>query len=35
MITIFCDFGQFLAKKLAFFSLANVLIKILQKLAVD
>jgi hypothetical protein len=33
MITIFCDFGQFSAKKLAFFSKTNVRIKFLQKLA--
>jgi hypothetical protein len=33
MITIFCDFRQFTAKKLAFFSKTNVLIKVLQKLA--
>jgi hypothetical protein len=26
MITIFCDFSQFLAKKLAFFSKTNVMI---------
>jgi hypothetical protein len=30
MITIFCDFRQFLAKKLAFFSKTNVMIKILH-----
>jgi hypothetical protein len=34
MITIFCDFCQFSAKKLAFFSKTNVMIKFLQKLAV-
>jgi hypothetical protein len=34
MITIFCDFCQFSAKKLAFFSKTNVMIKTLQKLAV-
>jgi hypothetical protein len=34
MITIFCDFRQFSAKKLAFFSKINVMIKFLQKLAV-
>jgi hypothetical protein len=33
MITIFCDFRQFLAKKLAFFSKTNVMIKILHNLA--
>jgi hypothetical protein len=32
MITIFCDFCQFSAKKLAFFSKTNVMIKIFQKL---
>jgi hypothetical protein len=31
MITIFCDFCQFSAKKLAFFLKTNVLIKFLQK----
>jgi hypothetical protein len=30
MITIFRDFSQFLAKKLAFFSKTNVMIKILH-----
>jgi hypothetical protein len=30
MITIFCDFCQFSAKKLAFFSKTNVIIKILE-----
>jgi hypothetical protein len=34
MITIFCDFYQFLAKKLAFFLKTNVMIKILHNLAV-
>jgi hypothetical protein len=34
MITIFCDFRQFSAKKLAFFSKTNVMIKILHNLAV-
>jgi hypothetical protein len=34
MITIFCEFCQFSAKILAFFSKANVVIKFLQKLAV-
>jgi hypothetical protein len=34
MITIFCDFRQFLAKKLAFFPQTNVMIKFLQKIAV-
>jgi hypothetical protein len=34
MITIFCDFCQFSAKKLAFFSKANVMIKFLPKIAV-
>jgi hypothetical protein len=33
MITIFCDFRQFSAKKLAFFSKTNVMIKILHILA--
>jgi hypothetical protein len=33
MIAIFCDFRQFSAKKLAFFSKANVTIKILHNLA--
>jgi hypothetical protein len=33
MITIFCDFWQFSAKKLAFFSKTNVMIKILHNLA--
>jgi hypothetical protein len=33
MITIFCDFRQFLAKKLAFFSNTNVMIKTLHNLA--
>jgi hypothetical protein len=33
MITIFCDFRQFSAKKLAFFSKANAMIKILHNLA--
>jgi hypothetical protein len=33
MITIFGDFRQFSAKKLAFFSKSNVLIKILHNLA--
>jgi hypothetical protein len=33
MITIFCDFRQFSAKKLAFFSKTNVVIKILHNLA--
>jgi hypothetical protein len=33
-ITIFCDFCQFPAKKLAFFSKTNVMIKFSQKLAV-
>jgi Na+/melibiose symporter-like transporter len=33
MITIFCDFCQFWAKKLAFFSKTNVMIKILHNLA--
>jgi hypothetical protein len=31
MITIFCDFWQFSAKKLAFFSKTNVMIKIFAK----
>jgi hypothetical protein len=34
MITIFCDFCQFSAKILAFFSKTNVMIKFLQKLSV-
>jgi hypothetical protein len=33
MITIFCDFCQFSAKKLAFFSKTNVMIKFLNNLA--
>jgi hypothetical protein len=33
MITIFCDFCQFSAKKLAFFSKSNVMIKFLHNLA--
>jgi hypothetical protein len=33
MVTIFCDFRQFSAKKLAFFSKTNVRIKILHNLA--
>jgi hypothetical protein len=33
MITIFCDFWQFSAKKLAFSSKTNVMIKILHNLA--
>jgi hypothetical protein len=33
MITIFCDFLQFSAKKLAFFLKTNVTIKILHNLA--
>jgi hypothetical protein len=32
MITIFCDFRQFSAKLLAFFSKTNVMIKILHNL---
>jgi hypothetical protein len=32
-ITIFCDFRQFLAIKLAFFAKTNVMIKILYNLA--
>jgi hypothetical protein len=35
MITIFCNFRQFSAKKLAFFSKTNVIIKILHNLAVS
>jgi hypothetical protein len=31
MITIFCDFRQFLAKQLAFFSKTNVMITIFAK----
>jgi hypothetical protein len=34
MIALFCDFCQFLAKKLTFFSKTNVMIKFFQKLAV-
>jgi hypothetical protein len=33
MITIFCDFWQFSAKKLAFFSKTYVMIKFLHNLA--
>jgi hypothetical protein len=33
MITIFCDFRQFSAKKMAFFSKTNVMIKFLNTLA--
>jgi hypothetical protein len=33
MITIFCDFRQFLAKKMAVFSKINAMIKILHDLA--
>jgi branched-subunit amino acid transport protein AzlD len=33
MITIFCDFSQFSAKKLTFFSKTNVMIKILHNIA--
>jgi hypothetical protein len=33
VITIFCDFRQFSAKKLAFFSKTNVVIKILHNFA--
>jgi hypothetical protein len=33
MIIIFCDLGQFSAKKLAFFSKTNVMIKSLDNLA--
>jgi hypothetical protein len=33
IITIFCDFCQFSAKKMAFFSKTNVVIKILHNLA--
>jgi hypothetical protein len=33
MITIFCDFSQFLAKKLAFFLNTNVMINFFQNLA--
>jgi hypothetical protein len=33
MITIFCDFWRFSAKKLAFFSKTNVMITILHNLA--
>jgi hypothetical protein len=34
MIAIFCEFCQFSAKKLAFFSKTSAMIKFLQKLAV-
>jgi hypothetical protein len=33
MITIFCDFRHFSAKKLAFLSKANVMIKLFHNLA--
>jgi superfamily I DNA and RNA helicase len=33
MITIFCDFHQFSAKKMAFFSKTNVMINFFQNLA--
>jgi hypothetical protein len=33
MITIFCDFSQFSAKKMTFFSKTNVMIKILHIIA--
>jgi hypothetical protein len=33
MIPIFCDFRQFSAKKLAFFSKTNVMVKIFHNLA--
>jgi hypothetical protein len=33
-LTIFCDFCHFLAKKLAFFSKTNVVIKFMHKIAV-
>jgi hypothetical protein len=33
MITIFCDFSQFSAKKLAFFLNTNIMIKFFQNLA--
>jgi hypothetical protein len=33
MITIFCDFSQFSAKKLAFFTKTNVMINFFQNLA--
>jgi hypothetical protein len=33
MITIFCDFSQFSAKKLAFFSKTNVMINFFQNLS--
>jgi hypothetical protein len=33
MITIFCDFRQFSAKKLAFFSKTNVMINFFHNLA--
>jgi hypothetical protein len=33
MITIFCEFGQFSAKKLAFLSKTNGMIKLLRNLA--
>jgi hypothetical protein len=34
MVTIFCDFSQFSAEKMAFFSKTNVIMKFLQKIAV-
>jgi hypothetical protein len=34
MITIFCDFRRFSAKKMAFFLKTNVMIETLQQLAV-
>jgi hypothetical protein len=33
MITIFCDFSPFSAKKMAFFSKTNVMINLFQNLA--
>jgi hypothetical protein len=33
MITIFCDFPQFLVKKMAFFSKPNVMINVLHNFA--
>jgi hypothetical protein len=35
MITFFCDFCQFTAKKLSFFSITNVVITIFEKTSSD
>jgi hypothetical protein len=35
MITIFCDFRQFLAKKLVFFSKTNFMTEVLHNLALS